>query len=120
MAMHASVRRMKSMATRRYREELICESERIACAYCHEPLTAKTATADHKIATAKGGMNVKTNIVIACFGCNQAKGSLSAGQFLNILKGGCPREFKYQRAWLSRKIWVRTERAVRHIENMVK
>lgn len=43
------------------------------CAYCSEPLTAKTATRDHVIPLSIGGSNWPVNIVPACLDCNTKK-----------------------------------------------
>lgn len=46
------------------------------------------ATIDHVVPKSKGGANNINNYVLACFGCNTAKGSLSQEQFIECLKTG--------------------------------
>jgi 5-methylcytosine-specific restriction endonuclease McrA len=52
------------------------------CAYCGDPVEdcadiypapPKSATVDHKIPRSQGGGNDQTNLVTACYECNQAK-----------------------------------------------
>jgi len=45
------------------------------CAYCGRSLTEEMATLDHLLPRAKGGENYPDNLVLACVGCNQSKGS---------------------------------------------
>ena len=45
-----------------------------ACWYCHIPLTIVNATLDHKHPKSKGGSDKLKNLVLACRGCNIAKG----------------------------------------------
>lgn len=49
------------------------------CAYCQRPMLPGTATAptrDHMIPLSRGGLNVRANIVMACFKCNSVKGNM--------------------------------------------
>ncbi len=57
----------------------------VPCFYCGEPLRKPDATGDHKHPVSKGGLNVISNIVIACAPCNGRKGSLSIDQFKRLL-----------------------------------
>lgn len=56
------------------------------CAYCCEPLTAKTVTADHYYPKSKGGKDNRGNIFPCCSPCNRLKGSMSAGAFKKRVK----------------------------------
>ena len=84
-----------------------------ACQYCKEPLPRSRATADHKIPRCRYGRDTKENIVAACKSCNQAKGSLSEGQFWKLIKRdfphGAPSSIIV--VWAARRIWKRTHRA---------
>lgn len=51
------------------------------CAYCEEPITSKTATADHVQARAVFGKDQRNNIVASCFACNQTKGRRTEKSF---------------------------------------
>lgn len=50
------------------------------CAYCDKPLNdikgdANSLTMDHVVPLTQGGEHAKTNVVPACYACNQAKGN---------------------------------------------
>lgn len=51
------------------------------CYYCDEPLTAKTATADHVVARHVFGLDHRNNIVAACEPCNRLKGHMPEASF---------------------------------------
>lgn len=87
------------------------------CAYCRSPLSRAQATADHKRAQARGGTHGRGNIAAACAWCNSVKGSLSDGEFLNLIKrrpAGLPPALLL--VSIIRAINLRAERAVRRIE----
>ena len=46
------------------------------CYYCHQPLPLKMLTIDHYVPRFSGGQNHTDNFVLACRGCNAAKGCL--------------------------------------------
>ena len=54
------------------------------CYYCGE--LALPACEDHKIPVALGGSDAINNIAVSCEPCNQAKGALTADEFL--MRGG--------------------------------
>lgn len=60
----------KREAKLRFREGIL-QSWRWCCAYCGAP----AGTLDHVRAKRRGGPTVVANLVAACSGCNQAKGS---------------------------------------------
>jgi hypothetical protein len=43
------------------------------CHWCHKVLNLRTSTIDHLIPRSRGGTDRRTNLVLACYGCNQAK-----------------------------------------------
>jgi 5-methylcytosine-specific restriction endonuclease McrA len=43
------------------------------CAYCRKEMTHETATLDHVIPKCRGGSNKSSNLVLACWECNQEK-----------------------------------------------
>ncbi len=83
------------------------------CKYCYEPLTVRTATADHKKAKARGGNNSRTNIVAACNDCNSLKGSLSTQEFMDKIFAGDNLNFLLIR--FRRTLWRRTHLARKRI-----
>lgn len=44
------------------------------CAHCGKVVGKKNLTMDHLVPLARGGLSAKSNIVAACFPCNQEKG----------------------------------------------
>jgi 5-methylcytosine-specific restriction endonuclease McrA len=56
------------------------------CVYCGKSLTLKTATFDHVKPLSAGGYDRNSNGAIACESCNNAKGSMTKGEFM--LKNG--------------------------------
>lgn len=58
------------------------------CFYCNTPFCRKhggdrnrLATLDHREPQARGGSDDQSNLVAACFKCNQAKGDMSEAEF---------------------------------------
>ena len=45
------------------------------CWYCQDFLPLTKQNVEHKLARSRGGRNNKNNLVLACSGCNKAKGS---------------------------------------------
>jgi hypothetical protein len=43
------------------------------CQWCQCPLTPQTATTDHLLPLSRGGRNVRGNLCLACFECNQGR-----------------------------------------------
>lgn len=80
------------------------------CRYCHEPLTCKSATADHKRAQMWGGETSKANIAAACLHCNKTKGSLTPNEFLALIKNPQGHDIEIWMIWSRRKIWLATNR----------
>ena len=66
----ANVRKQRE----RLRAELLVRDGGI-CAYCADPLTAKTMTIDHFIPRVLGGTDDPSNLMSACFTCNVRKGA---------------------------------------------
>lgn len=56
------------------------------CLYCHRPLTAATATREHRKPRINGGLDRQDNIGASCEPCNKTKGHLSEGEFKNRIK----------------------------------
>lgn len=62
----------------RYRESVIFAKTDGHCAYCWErPAT----TIDHILATSRGGGNSRTNVIGACWPCNNEKAALTLAEF---------------------------------------
>lgn len=59
--------------------------DRYTCQYCRQPFMPKQLTLDHVIPRSRGGQNSWTNLVAACFKCNNLKQDRTpeeAGMFL--------------------------------------
>lgn len=82
------------------------------CLYCRAPLSCATATADHKRPQIFGGETSRANIAAACLECNLAKGSLTAKEFVTLIKSPYSGiEIFIWMAWSRRRIFLATERA---------
>ena len=57
------------------RVRILWEEQEGICWYCKRPVRSRLATVDHVLAKAKGGTNMKGNLVMACRKCNRKKGS---------------------------------------------
>jgi 5-methylcytosine-specific restriction endonuclease McrA len=86
------------------------------CLYCHDPLRATTATAEHRKARSKGGTNAPENIGASCRPCNQLKGSMGEKAFLKLVKSppkGSP--IALWLPWSRRRVNLAALRACRNI-----
>jgi 5-methylcytosine-specific restriction endonuclease McrA len=63
------------------------------CFYCKRMVKVKhvkrndplRATLDHVLPRLRGGKDSRKNIVLACFQCNQAKGTIGAEEFMRLM-----------------------------------
>ena len=46
------------------------------CHYCHQEIPYPLRTRDHIVPRSRGGKNARWNLVMACLGCNRAKGAM--------------------------------------------
>lgn len=69
----SSTANKNSVELRRAREALY-EAQNGQCAYCGRFLCIAHATLDHKIPRSRGGVNARSNLVVACKRCNTLKG----------------------------------------------
>lgn len=66
----------------RHRKEKTLKQNNL-CFYCKEPFTSeRRPTIDHIVPRASGGLNHEDNYVVACYECNQKKGSKSFDDFV--------------------------------------
>lgn len=75
-------RNEKRPRTTKAKRNLLSKSGKGKCRYCGAKLTRATATIDHVRPRSGGGYDRLANFVLACKACNQAKGSMSAGEFI--------------------------------------
>jgi 5-methylcytosine-specific restriction endonuclease McrA len=90
------------------------------CAYCTEPLTWETKSADHVHPRSQGGKTERSNIKASCHDCNVAKGSMPVKAFLAAMRE--PDHTMPFNVWLAHmrwRLWKRTHLACRRIERAV-
>lgn len=54
------------------------------CEYCLNPVAESEATVDHVVPKSRRGGNEVENLALACYDCNQAKGDLTALEFVYL------------------------------------
>jgi len=59
---------------KRFKENRFRKNQHQRCYWCSEMLTPDTATVDHKIPLARGGLDNHNNMELACEPCNRSKG----------------------------------------------
>jgi len=59
----------------------IFRRDNYTCAYCGHRGNSATLEVDHKMPVARGGSDDPTNLTTACWECNRAKGTTTAGEF---------------------------------------
>ncbi len=73
------------MGHRRSLLKTLCTDQDSRCFYCGRTMTwsigNRMATADHYTPLSKGGANDQSNIVAACYRCNQWKGDEDGPSF---------------------------------------
>lgn len=65
----------------------------VFCEYCGTQVTMdgavtdkNRATIDHRIPRARGGTNLRANLAICCYGCNQEKAMLTEAEFRAVFR----------------------------------
>jgi len=71
---------------RRHRKKLMRKNPH--CSYCNRRLTATTVTLDHEVPRALGGSEMRHNLVLACFDCNQRKADMPPEKFRAMIAKG--------------------------------
>ena len=77
----ANLKCFRSSDAKRMWREGIKERDGHKCVYCH---STENLTIDHVRPQCRGGSTTASNCVTACRPCNQAKGSLTVNQFLEL------------------------------------
>lgn len=81
------------------------------CAYCDEPISARTVTADHVQAKAVYGLDHRNNIVAACRQCNVLKAHMPVEEFRKRLeRPSSDLPLAFWMAWSRRRINIRLRR----------
>lgn len=60
----------------------------VKCEYCKRYLSRENATFDHVVPQSKGGYHKQKNGALACKRCNNLKGSMTKGTFLQAIREG--------------------------------
>lgn len=73
------------------------------CYYCRSPLDGNNPmtgrkTREHKQPLSRGGANDSSNVVWACYQCNQTKGDMTELEFRAWISIGRPNKREYLRA----------------------
>jgi len=75
------------------------------CKYCLCKLTYKSATRDHVVARAAGGLDHSDNIVASCLPCNRLKGKMPVKQFVRMITFPQPGEpIAFRMVWVDRRL----------------
>ena len=94
-------------------------AQKHTCFYCYCPLTVRMATADHRIAQAKGGKHNRDNLAAACANCNGLKGATSEIEFKRLIKTPpADASLPLLLAWSRRRTWLATHRATRRLSHL--
>jgi 5-methylcytosine-specific restriction endonuclease McrA len=92
---HKNHRAQSAAAQRRKvrrRKLRLFRRDRWRCVYCQRRGTMKTLTRDHKVPLSRGGPSTLENLVTACRGCNQRKGTMTYWAFVAKLRAELPSE----------------------------
>lgn len=86
----------------RYGEALYNQAN-CRCQLCGRKITYQDATVDHIMPKAMGGVNDVSNLQIACYACNQLKGSVLPDSFMqrvsDIFMYQMSKKFSHRFAW---------------------
>ncbi len=76
----------------------ILRRDGFACVYCGRRAPRVTLEVDHRIPRSKGGLDVPSNLVAACWDCNRGKGPIDATKGGNSKPetGRWPFEFQWE------------------------
>lgn len=100
---------------RKFRAEALVK-QNYKCRYCRDLMTSETVTAEHKKPKYIGGRTEANNIAASCYPCNNAKQTMTDGEFMREVKQ--PRRTAHINIWrahIRRKLNLATERACRNI-----
>jgi cytochrome c553 len=94
-------------------------AQKHTCFYCSCPLTVRLATADHRIAQAKGGKDSRDNLAAACADCNGLKGTTNEVEFKRLIKAPpAGASLPLLLAWSRRRTWLATHRATKRLSRL--
>ena len=66
------------------KKRLLRDRKNRKCCYCGRYLRTNEATLEHVIPISKGGYTKKNNCKIACRKCNEEKGSMALGTYMQM------------------------------------
>ena len=67
------------------RKNWLWKNRKHKCYWCGRTLNKGSLTADHLIPLSKGGTHQRTNLVPACYQCNQAKRDMMPTDFAKVM-----------------------------------
>ena len=79
-----SRRKMNSYDRHRRKKSLLRRDPH--CTYCRCPLTYETATIEHVVPWSQGGSNKLTNLALACWEHNHARGSIPEKKWREMMQ----------------------------------
>lgn len=74
-------RRYNDEPLQEWKKDCVWDRDERRCTYCGRRVTSSTGHVDHSVSRLNGGTNHLNNLRLACWECNQSKGSLNANQF---------------------------------------
>lgn len=66
-------------------EENILKYKTLTCSYCLLPIAFGYDCIEHKIPVSRGGINIKSNLCVACKSCNSKKRNKTAEEYNKII-----------------------------------
>lgn len=93
------------------------------CLYCKGPLPLEEATAEHRRARSRGGLDTRANIAAACLPCNRARGNMRQDHFYKLIDRAAPprgEPVTVLLIWATRRIWKRADRACARIHGIAR
>lgn len=87
--------------------EAVIKRDGLQCAYCGKNRQIKNLSLDHITPVKSGGTNDPSNLVMACYKCNEKKAHMSAVEYVNLaIDRG-----EHISGWLAREIIKEQEAA---------
>ena len=77
---------MNTRRVRQLKQALAMRDGGAVCHYCGVRHKIYRLTLDHVVPRSRGGVNAKSNLVLACEPCNHAKGSRSYDEFMAVAR----------------------------------
>lgn len=76
-----------------FAKEFLEKHKTAKCPFCQSKLSIENATTDHIVPISEGGNNTQVNLIVACFDCNNERGSTDFYKYLKIKNPGYKSKF---------------------------